>query len=191
MDTLLDQELDLLRGRDDTATTVRSAPVYNRLFWNFTGGNGEVAYVQTFNITDVNGDGFINAADAQIMFPQGHGDAWGHYLTALTTITACCATPITPGCRGQKPSCWAEAGVQVNFQDERKFAHAAAAKAQTGAQIVQPDLQSAYIDDPSGQYQGTKTPIPTGRGAFRNGAGAPDRALSLTGLRSIRHRAGR
>ena len=28
-------------------------------------------------------DGVINAEDARKMFPQGHGDAYGHYLTAL------------------------------------------------------------------------------------------------------------
>ena len=37
-----------------------------------------------YNIKDINQDGFINEADAAIMYPQGHGDAWGQYLTALT-----------------------------------------------------------------------------------------------------------
>jgi len=156
VDTLLDQELDLLRGRDDTATTVRSAPVYNRLFWNFTGGNGEVAYVQTFNITDVNGDGLINASDAQIMFPQGHGDAWGHYLTALTTYYGLLRNTNYTWLPRAETILLGGGGVQVNFQDERKFAHAAAAKAQTGAQIASLTYNSAYTDDPSGQYQGYK-----------------------------------
>ena len=154
VDTLLDQELDLLRGRDDSATSVTAAPVYNRLYWNFTGGQGEVAYAQTFNVTDVNGDGFINAADAKVMFPQGHGDAWGHYLTALTTyydllrntnytwLPRASAVPV------------AGVPVQVNYADEQKFAHAAAAKAQTGADIIKLTYESAYVDDPSGQYQG-------------------------------------
>ena len=27
--------------------------------------------------------GTINEADARRLYPQGHGDAWGHYLTAI------------------------------------------------------------------------------------------------------------
>jgi hypothetical protein len=82
LDSLLEEELVLLRGRDDRSATVRSAPVYNRLFWNFTHDEGEVAYAQAYNITDQNSDGFITADDGRILYPQGHGDAWGHYLTA-------------------------------------------------------------------------------------------------------------
>jgi probable HAF family extracellular repeat protein len=156
VDTLLDQELMLLRGRDDTATTVRAAPVYNRLYWNFTGGNGEVAYVQTFDITDVNNDGFINAADAMIMFPQGHGDAWGHYLTALTVYYDLLRNPNYDWVARPEAVSLGGVAVQVNYEDERKFAHAAAAKAQTGADIMNLTYRSAYVDDPNGQYQGYK-----------------------------------
>ena len=77
---LIDEELALLRGRDETLGGVAAAPTYNRLTWNFTNGDGEVAYVMNYNIKDVNRDGFIDEADAAIMYPQGHGDAWGHYL---------------------------------------------------------------------------------------------------------------
>ena len=28
-------------------------------------------------------DGVVDAEDARRLFPQGHGDAYGHYLTAL------------------------------------------------------------------------------------------------------------
>ncbi len=80
---LIDEELALLRGRDETLGGVAAGPTYNRLTWNFTNGDGEVAYVMNYNIKDVNRDGFINEADAAIMYPQGHGDAWGHFLTAL------------------------------------------------------------------------------------------------------------
>ncbi len=59
-----------------------ASPVYNRYFWNFTQGDGEVAYALSYNISDQNSDGFIDEFDARIMYPQGHGDAWGHYLTA-------------------------------------------------------------------------------------------------------------
>src|SRR5262249_48627692 len=84
LDSLLEEELVLLRGRDDHNAGVRAAPVYNRTFWNFTLGEGEVAYQQTYNISDQNFDGFIDEKDARILYPQGHGDAWGHFLTAIT-----------------------------------------------------------------------------------------------------------
>ena len=37
--SLLDEELTLLRGRDNTMSTTRAKPVYNRLIWNFTMGD--------------------------------------------------------------------------------------------------------------------------------------------------------
>jgi probable HAF family extracellular repeat protein len=160
LSSLLDQELCLLRGRDDSAASVRSAPVYNRLLWNFTGGNGEVAYVQVFDIKDVNNDGFINASDARIMFPQGHGDAWGHYLTALTTYYNLLKNPNFTWIPRAETVPLADGSVLVNYQDERKFAHAAAAKAQTGQLIVNLTYRSSYVDDPSGQYQGYKDTNP-------------------------------
>jgi probable HAF family extracellular repeat protein len=152
--TLLDQELDLLRGRDNTGTSVKAPPVYNRLYWNFTGGNGQTAYVSTFDITDVNHDGFINTADAQIMFPQGHGDAWGYYLSALKTYYDLLRNTNFEWSTGASAILLAGVPVQVNFADEQAFAHAAAGKAQTGANIVQKTYESAYVEDPNGQYQG-------------------------------------
>ena len=154
VDTLLDQELDLLRGRDNSATTVEAYPVYNRLYWNFTGGNGQVAYVSAFDITDVNGDGFINSADAEVMFPQGHGDAWGYYLSALTVYYNLLQNTNFTWQSGASAILIDDVPVQVNFADEQAFAHVAAGKAQTGANIVEKTYESAYVDDPSGQYQG-------------------------------------
>ncbi|WP_367871015.1 hypothetical protein [Luteolibacter sp. Populi] len=77
--SLIEEELDLLRGVDDYF----ARPVYNRMFWNFTKGEGEAAYANNYNVSDVNADGFIDEDDAMLLFPQGHGDAWGHYLTAM------------------------------------------------------------------------------------------------------------
>jgi hypothetical protein len=79
MSSLLEEELALLRGVDDYF----ARPVYNRLFWNFTKGEGEAAYANAYNVSDANTDGFIDEKDAMQTFPQGHGDAWGHYLTAV------------------------------------------------------------------------------------------------------------
>ena len=88
--TLLEEELGLLRGRDDFLQPgVEVAPVYNRMFWNYTRGidSGEVIYALNYNIQEYFSggtlDGVINADDAAKMYPTGHGDAYGHYLTAL------------------------------------------------------------------------------------------------------------
>ena len=75
----MEEELALLRGVDDYF----ARPVYNRLFWNFTKAEGEAAYAMNYNLSDVNMDGFINEDDAMLSYPQGHGDAWGHYLSAM------------------------------------------------------------------------------------------------------------
>jgi len=93
LDSLLEEELVLLRGRDDGQATVVGRPVYNRLFWNFTTNEGEAAYQVNYNITDQDLNGIIDEADAKVLFPQGHGDAWGHYLTAITTTTSCWRHP--------------------------------------------------------------------------------------------------
>src|SRR6185295_1936228 len=76
--SLLEEELDLLRGRDDTLLpSVKTYPFYNRLIWNFTSdiNGGEVAYALNYNIRDVDNDvgGTINEADARKLYPQGHG----------------------------------------------------------------------------------------------------------------------
>lgn len=152
--SLLDEELVLLRGRDASQGPVAARPVYNRFFWNFTTGEGEVAYALSYNISDQNGDGNIDEFDARILFPQGHGDAWGHYLTATTTYYQLLRHPVftwTP-----RPEAVIVAGVpiQVDFFDERKFARAAAAKARTGAQLVELSYRQSYVEDPAGQWQG-------------------------------------
>lgn len=156
LDSLLEEELVLLRGRDDRSATVRSAPVYNRLFWNFTQAEGEVAYAQSYNITDQNNDGIIDANDARIMYPQGHGDAWGHYLTATKTYYSLLRSTNFDWEPRSETLQLAGTTVQVDYQDERKFARAAAAKAKVGAEVVDLTYRLNYVDDPAGQYQGYK-----------------------------------
>ncbi len=96
--TVLDEELALLRGRDDSLVpNTTKAPIYNRIIWNYTRGidAGEAVYALNYNIKDriwdysinpnnaanLPTDGVLSAADAAIAYPQGHGDAYGHYLT--------------------------------------------------------------------------------------------------------------
>ena len=156
LDSSIDEELALLRGRDTSGSGVQSRPVYNRLLWNFTLGEGEVAYQQTYNIFDQNKDGFIDERDAKVQYPQGHGDAWGHYLTAITTYYSLLQHPFFTWVPRAEPVTVGGQGVLVDFLDERKFARAASARAKTGRDIVNLTYRRFYVDDPAGQWQGYK-----------------------------------
>lgn len=137
--TVLDEELALLRGRDDSLQPgVDVSPVYNRLVWNFTNGinSGEAVYALNYNIKDLDADGAANAVDAAAQFPQGHGDAYGHYLTALKFYYGLLHNPNfawTP--RVEAVSVLGQP-VSIDYQDERKFATAAAALARTASQTL-------------------------------------------------------
>ncbi len=154
--SLLEEELALLRGIDDSY----GRPVYNRLFWNFTKGEGEAAYAMNYNIKDINQDGFIDENDARILYPQGHGDAWGHYLTALKTRYALLKHPYFNWQTRSEFYNLLDVVIPVDYLDERKFAEVAAAKAQAGTEIVNMTYRSQYVDDPAGQWQGYTDPVP-------------------------------
>ncbi|MBI1839469.1 MAG: LamG domain-containing protein, partial [Verrucomicrobia bacterium] len=156
LDSPLEEELVLLRGRDDSSAGVAARPVYNRLYWNFTLGDGEVAYQQNYNISDINKDGFIDEKDARVMFPQGHGDAWGHYLTALTTYYGLLRHPNFTWVPRPESVLVAGVAVKVDYLDERKFARAASARAKAGREIVDLTYRLNYVEEPAGQWQGYK-----------------------------------
>ena len=142
LDSLLEEELALLRGRDDAAAPRRRRPVYNRLFWNFTTRRrARSAYAQTYNITDQNRRRRPSTRTTpRILYPQGHGDAWGHYLTAITTYYDLLRHPNYTWVPRAESVLVAGAPVQVDYLDERKFAKAAAAKARDRRGDRQPDL---------------------------------------------------
>jgi len=148
--SLIEEELALLRGADDYL----ARPVYNRLFWNFTKGEGEAAYAVNYNVSDVSGDGFIDEADAMILYPQGHGDAWGHYLTALRRPYDLLRHPYFNWVSRSEFYNLMDVVVKVDFLDERKFAQTAAAKARVGAEIVTATYRARYVEDPTAQWQG-------------------------------------
>ncbi len=150
MSSLLEEELALLRGVDNFF----ARPVYNRLFWNFTKAEGEAAYVMNYNITDVNEDGFINEDDAMILYPQGHGDAWGHYLTAVRKQYDLLRHPFFNWVSRSEFYNLMDIVIPVDFLDERKFAQAAAARARTGSEIVTATYREHYVEDPTAQWQG-------------------------------------
>lgn len=137
--TLLEEELTLLRGRDDFLLPgVELRPVYNRLIWNFTRGidAGEVIYSLNYNILDQNTDGRVDADDARRLYPQGHGDGYGHYLTAIKGYYSLLLDPNFSWVPRIEAVTVLGKPVSVDYQDERKFAAAAAALARAGKQIV-------------------------------------------------------
>ncbi len=148
--SLLEEELGLLRGVDDDF----ARPVYNRLFWNFTKGEGEAAYAVNYNISDINADGFIDEDDAMILYPQGHGDAWGHYLTALRRQYDLLRHPYFNWVSRSESYNLMDIVLKVDFLDERKFAQVAAAKARAGAEILAGTYRGNYVEDPTAQWQG-------------------------------------
>ena len=148
----LDEELALLRGRDDFTTAVNVPPSYNRLYWNYTRGinAGEAIYAVNYNIKEKAGssaaNGVINAADAQRMFPQGHGDAYGHYLTALTGYYHLLSNANFDWNPRAEAVTVLGQPVTVDYLDERKFAAAAGAVARTAQQVVALTFRQSYKD---------------------------------------------
>lgn len=154
--TLLDEELALLRGRDCSAPVLppeTEFPIYNRLPWNFTADitHGQVAYVLNYGISDLKGDqnGVVDAADAAALYPQGHGDAWGHYLAA---------TKVYYELFRHRNFTWFPQleGIRVGSVEttmsalhEKKFAAAAAAKARAGLAIVDRTYRQSYAEGDS------------------------------------------
>jgi hypothetical protein len=155
--SLIEEELDLLRGRDDSLLpSTHVYPFYNKLIWNYTRGinGGEVAYSLNYGIEDVTGEGTIDEADARKMYPQGHGDAWGHYLTALSGYYRLLRNPNFTWVPRIEAVLVGGVPVSVDYYDERKFATAAAAKARTGAELVNLTYRSFYTETPEGQWLG-------------------------------------
>lgn len=151
---LLEEELALLRGQD----AFLARPVYNRMFWNFTKGEGEAAYAVNYDVNDVNQDGFINEDDAMIQYPQGHGDAWGHYLTATKFQYDLLRNPFFFWVSRSEFYNLQDIVFRVDFLDERKFAKAAALKARAGSEIVDLTYRSDFVDDPGGNFLGYTDP---------------------------------
>lgn len=150
LSTQIEEELGLLRGVYD----FKARPVYNRLFWNFTKGEGEAAYATAYNISDVTEDGFIDEDDAMVLYPQGHGDAWGHYLTAIRSQYELLNNPYFNWVSRSELYNLQDIVFEVDFLDERKFAQVAAAKAKAGAEIVELTYRDRYVAEPDSQWQG-------------------------------------
>jgi hypothetical protein len=152
----LDEELALLRGRDDfNAQGTAGAPAYNRLWWNYTRGinSGEALYAVNYNISEKSGsstaNGIVDAADAYRMFPQGHGDAYGHYLTALKGYYKLLTHEFFTWTPSAETVTVLGVPVSVDYKDERKFAAAAANVGRTAQQVLGLVHRQSYKDDPN------------------------------------------
>ena len=148
--TLLEQQEDELRGRDDFAEPgVQTPPVYNRLYWNYTQGinSGEIIYALNYDIQPApnNSTGTIGPADAQYMFPQGHGDAYGHYLTATFDYYSLLMSPNFSWVPTPEAVTVLGQPVLVNYMHERKFAQNAAAVARVGKLTFDLAWRGVYI----------------------------------------------
>jgi hypothetical protein len=150
--SLLDEEVTLLCGRSEKG----ARPAYNRFLWNFTKAEGEVAYALSYNMFDVDLDGFIDEADGRILYPQGHGDAWGHYLTALKNYYDLLSHPEFNWIPRAEKFSVEGVVIDVDYYDERKFAETAASKAQVGSEVLNLTYRKNYVEDPDGQWQGYK-----------------------------------
>ena len=133
-----------MRGRDDTfAPGIEIAPVYNRFFWNYTRGidAGEVLYALNYNIRErqeSEADGVVDAADAARHYPQGHGDAYGHYLMALKNYYRLLTDDEFSWAPRIEAVNVLGVPVTVDYFDERKLAQAAVSLGRTADQILSP-----------------------------------------------------
>jgi hypothetical protein len=154
--SVLDEELVLLRGRDATLQPgVEISPVYNRLVWNFTNGinSGTPIYSLNYNIQDNNVDGASDAADAAVQYPQGHGDAYGHYLTALKGYYGLLhSSRFAWDPRIEAVSVLGQP-VSIDYQDERKFATAAAAVGRTASQTLDLTYRKEFTANENAGWQ--------------------------------------
>lgn len=190
MRTLLDEELALLRGRDNAVQNpnMKTTPIYNRLIWNFTKGitEGEVAYVNNYGIRPAaNGDVTVDAAAAQ--YPQGHGDAYGHYLSAIKGYYNLLRNPNFGWSAGMMEMMISAGVVNMDYQDEQKFADAAVKFAQTGLDVVDLTARKAWRDNGndmcSGYFDGSEAEnFGYGEFASRAGLGAAYNWLTINSI---------
>lgn len=156
MPSLRDEELALLRGRSDgLAPSLTLSPTYNRLYWNFTKGitAGEVAYAMNYQIFGE--DATIDQPQAAALYPQGHGDAWGHYLSALNGYYRLMRNPyFSWGTPSISPMMVGDAVVDADYYDEEKFAESAAAMVRTGVEVVRRSCEKAYVENSGTELAG-------------------------------------
>jgi hypothetical protein len=143
---LLDEELALLRGRELPGTPadwVKESIYYP----SFSGLSGDTAEMAVYNRLPPNAVGINGAAyrsnyqvadnyEAAVKYPQGHGDAYGHYLSALRAGIDL----LRSGVAGFPEDFLGSVvdivvGTEAGGESVRQLAEAALARAQTVAQV--------------------------------------------------------
>jgi hypothetical protein len=145
--TLIDEELALLRGRTSAvAPNMNTHPYYNRLIWNFTKGitEGEIAYVNNYMIRG--SDGEITQEQAAKQYPQGHGDAYGHYLSMVKSFYHLVRNPYFDWYASMTEMLIGDSVVNVDYFDEDKFAAAAGDLARTALDTMDLTARKAWRD---------------------------------------------
>lgn len=155
---LLEEELALLRGRTDTLEpSTHLSPIFNRLIWNYTKGidGGEAVYALNYDIKGdpANLSATVTAADAKLRYPQGHGDAYGYYMSALSGYYDLLINDNFDWQTEPGAMLIGNAVVSVDYFDERKFAETAAAKAQTGVDVINHTYRAAFKETSDGLWQ--------------------------------------
>jgi hypothetical protein len=181
--SLLAEELNLLRGRDlcpgggcDPADWLNDTTYFPTYTGNDSLGNPGSTRAAIYNRMPPNAEGFSALAyqsnygpdenyEAVLeQYPQGHGDAYGYYLTATTTyLDVLRGEPSTPD---DGISLFADAlinaqqtdteqvqpdgspDVPVAHQSVRNMANAMAAKARAGLRVVDLTFRRDYREDP-------------------------------------------
>ena len=174
--SLLEEELALLRGVSDSGVTdTREGPAYNRLRWNITSDNlYQPLYVLSYGISeDMAGTIAEESSEtraeqrdiadiAQKRFPQGHGDAYGQYLSALKVYYSLIRDDEFDWNVGSGSTLIGSEAVGVDYFDERRFAQAAVGRARTG-------LAAASLSHRRDFMHGTPNPFSRVERAGRHG----------------------
>ena len=145
-DSLIEEELALLRGIGADSAGIRKYPVFNRLRWNFNDSDVQALYVANYAIhpeeseRQEGGDKGENVSitehDARRQYPQGHGDAYGHFLSALKVYYSLLLDRDFRWTTARRKEDVAGEAVTVDDFDERKFAQAALGRARTGLDVL-------------------------------------------------------
>ena len=145
-DSLLEEELALLRGIGADSADIRRYPVYNRLRWNFSDSDVQALYVANYAIHPEESERQEKASqgknvsitehDARRQYPKGHGDAYGHFLSALKVYYSLLLDRDFRWTTGRRFEDVAGEAVTIDDFDERKFAQAALGRVRTGLDVL-------------------------------------------------------
>ena len=197
--SLLEEELALLRGVNDS--NVHEPPVFNRLRWNLTGDNLiQPLYVLNYGISEDN-IGTLSEDSPEVRaelrkitdiakkrYPQGHGDAYGHYLSALKVFYDLVRDEEFDWTVGSSITAIGSDAVEVDYFDERRFA-----QRRSGVRVPGSSRPNSPTDGTSGtrapypfvelkQLKKATTHVPSrSHGAFPTGRRASDRGHISTG----------